>query len=156
MLAQSVSQTRPQHTFKTRTDFVCPRLALEDSPWLEGHEVNGQVVLPGAAYIAMVGEALRQIEDDATYSLRNVRIAAARVLEAGKTVELVTTLKPIIVDASEDSPWYTFTISSHDGTRWTRNCSGEVSKVLFGAPIYLYAQHAIHLETPSTLYLGLC
>jgi acyl transferase domain-containing protein len=100
-------------------------LALEDVAWLEGHEVNGQIVLPGAGYIAMVGEAIRQLEGEATYSLRNVRIAAARVLEAGKTIELVTSLKPIMVDASEDSPWYTFTISSFDGTKWLRNCSGE-------------------------------
>ncbi|KAK4172362.1 putative polyketide synthase [Triangularia setosa] len=100
-------------------------LALEDASWLEGHEVNGQTVLPGAGYIAMIGEALRQLEGETTFSLRNVRIAAARVLEMDKTVELVTTLKPIILDASEDSPWYTFAISSFDGNRWTRNCSGE-------------------------------
>ncbi|KAL9086197.1 MAG: hypothetical protein Q9165_007262 [Trypethelium subeluteriae] len=100
-------------------------LALEDSPWLEGHEINGQIVLPGAGYITMVGEALRQLEDEATYSLRNVRIAAARVLEADKSYELVTGLKPIMLDATEDSPWYSFAISSFDGTRWVRNCVGE-------------------------------
>ncbi|OCK77276.1 putative polyketide synthase [Lepidopterella palustris CBS 459.81] len=123
-------------------------LALEDSAWLEGHEINGQVVLPGAAYIAMVGEALRQLEEESTYSLRNVRIASARVLEAGKTVELVTSLKPIIVDASEDSPWYTFTISSYDGSRWVRNCSGEarastdksISWATAAAPILPFAR----------------
>ena len=102
-------------------------LALEDAPWLAGHEVNGQIVLPAAGYIAMVGEALRQLEleGEATYSLRNVRIASARVLEVDKTIELLTSLKPIMIDTSENSPWYTFTISSFDGTRWVRNCSGE-------------------------------
>ena len=112
--------------FETATE-PCWRkvLALEDVPWLAGHEVNGQIVLPAAGYIAMVGEALRQLEGESTYSLRNVRIAAARVLEVDKTVEIITTLKPIMIDTSENSPWYTFNISSFDGTKWIKNVTGE-------------------------------
>ncbi|KAL2751982.1 hypothetical protein ACRALDRAFT_1045166, partial [Sodiomyces alcalophilus JCM 7366] len=108
-------------------------LALEDVSWLSGHQVNGQVVFPAAGYIAMVGEALEQLlhgattdeSREATYSIKNVRIASARVLEMDKTVELITSLKPIMLDATEATAWYQFTISSFDGTRWARNCFGE-------------------------------
>lgn len=100
-------------------------LTLEDASWLVGHEVNGQIVFPAAGYIAMVGEAIGQLLGDTTFSIRNVHIAAARVLEMDGTVELVTSLKAVMVDASEVSPWYMFTISSWDGTRWTKNCFGE-------------------------------
>ncbi|KUI61191.1 Lovastatin diketide synthase LovF [Cytospora mali] len=101
-------------------------LALEDAAWLAGHEVNGQIVFPAAGYIAMVGEAIQQLTGETSISIRNVRIAAARVLEMDKMVELVTSLKSIMIDASEISPWYEFTVSSWDGTRWSRNCFGEV------------------------------
>ncbi|KAB8228301.1 type I polyketide synthase [Aspergillus alliaceus] len=106
-------------------------LALEDVPWLAGHEVNGLIVLPAAGYIAMVGEALQQLHQatdashEATFSIKNVRIASARILDIDKTIELITSLRPIMLDASEASAWYQFTISSFDGTRWARNCFGE-------------------------------
>ncbi|KAI1361572.1 putative polyketide synthase [Xylaria arbuscula] len=100
-------------------------LQLKNAPWLKGHQINDKVVYPGAAYIGMVGEALRQLTGKTTYSLRNVRIAAARVLEEDKATEFSTTLKPIMIDTSEASPWYMFTISSFDGSQWTTNCSGE-------------------------------
>ncbi|KAF5121795.1 Highly reducing polyketide synthase gloL [Metarhizium anisopliae] len=106
-------------------------LALEDVPWLAGHEVNGQIVLPAAGYIAMVGEALLQLHEvadeshETTFSIKNLHIASARILKMNSTVELITSLKPIMIDASETTAWYQFAISSFDGTRWMRNCFGE-------------------------------
>ncbi|KAI0110540.1 putative polyketide synthase [Hypoxylon sp. NC0597] len=100
-------------------------LNLEDVNWLSGHEIHGKVVLPGAAYIAMIGEAIRQLNRTSTYSLRNVQMTSARVFTDGETVELLTNLTPISIDGSENSPWYTFTISSLTGRRWIKNCSGE-------------------------------
>ncbi|KAI8630110.1 putative polyketide synthase [Xylariaceae sp. FL1651] len=100
-------------------------LHLEDVAWLSGHEVNGKIVFPAAAYIAMVGEALRQLCGETTFTVKNVHITSARVLEADKGIEFITNLKPVMLDASETSSWYTFTISSFDGTRWVSNCSGE-------------------------------
>ena len=100
-------------------------LALEDALWLSGHEVNGQIVFPAAGYVAMVGEALRQLSSKKTYSLKNVRIASALVLEMKKVTEIVTSLKPITMDTSDSSPWYEFTITSFNGTGWARNCHGE-------------------------------
>lgn len=100
-------------------------LALEDALWLTGHELNGQTVFPAAGYVAMIGEALRQLSGESTYSLRNVRIATARILELDRPTEMITSLKPPLIDSTDSSPWYEFTISSFDGTRWVRNCFGE-------------------------------
>ncbi|KOS17128.1 Lovastatin nonaketide synthase [Escovopsis weberi] len=117
------------------------RLELDDLPWLRGHTINGDVVFPAAGYISMVGEALQQLAGtkggcEATFSIRNVRFASARILESNTTVELITSLKPIMLDPSEATPWYSFTIHSFDGTRWVRNCYGEArsSKDMSFAP----------------------
>jgi acyl transferase domain-containing protein/phospholipid N-methyltransferase len=100
-------------------------LALEDVPWLSGHDVCGEIIFPAAGYISMVGEALRQVEGESTYTLRNIQVAAALVLENDKTAELSTSFKPVMLDASEKSSWWTFTVSSFDGTKWVRHCTGE-------------------------------
>ncbi|KAJ3464711.1 hypothetical protein MRS44_009497 [Fusarium solani] len=100
-------------------------MALEDALWLDGHEVNGQVVFPAAGYISMVGEALRQLTGDATFTVRNVRIMSGLVLSSDKPVELVTLLRSTTSGTSDDSEWYEFTITSFDGTAWVRNCHGE-------------------------------
>ncbi|PYI02487.1 polyketide synthase [Aspergillus sclerotiicarbonarius CBS 121057] len=100
-------------------------LSLENVPWLAGHRVSDQMVFPAAGYACMVGEALRQLEGDSTYSLRNVTIASVVVLGTDKTTETLTSLRPVSLDSSEQSPWYAFTISSYDGSQWVRNCYGE-------------------------------
>ena len=111
------------------------KLALEDVPWLAGHQVNGQIVYPAAAYISMIGEAVRQLdnednnegedEGERTFSLKDVSITTGLILDRDKTAELVTRLTPLAQDSSDDTPWYGFSICSHDGTRWVKHCSGE-------------------------------
>jgi acyl transferase domain-containing protein len=49
-------------------------LYLEQVPWLKGHEVNTRVVFPAAAYISMAGEVLRQLENNTSFSIRNMKI----------------------------------------------------------------------------------
>ncbi|KAI1300936.1 putative polyketide synthase [Xylaria venustula] len=111
-------------------------LRLEDVSWLSGHEVNSKVVFPAAGYIAMIGEALRQLHGETTYRVKEVRISSAILLDAESPVEIITSLKHSSRDASEKLPWYTFTVSSHDGTRWTTNCTGEArsSKAEISSP----------------------
>ncbi|PYH92913.1 putative polyketide synthase [Aspergillus ellipticus CBS 707.79] len=113
-------------------------LAMDSVPWLAAHEMDGQTPFPAAGYIAMVGEALRQLEGKTAYSLRQATIASAVVLEADRATELVTSLRPIALDASEKSPWYSFTISCFDGPKWTRNCYGE-ARAAFDSSVSLAA-----------------
>ncbi|KAI9150039.1 LOW QUALITY PROTEIN: Highly reducing polyketide synthase lcsB [Paramyrothecium foliicola] len=101
------------------------KLALDDSPWLQGHQVDGEIVFPGAGYICMVGEAIRQISGEATYSLTNVNITSGLILEYSKVAELVTRLTSISTE-SDEAPVYSFQITSYDGSRWIKHCAGEV------------------------------
>lgn len=124
--------------------------ALEDASWMDGHEINGQIVFPGAGYIAMVGEALRQLTGEATYTLRSVRLASALVVPVDKVVELITTLKPTMVDTSESSSWYEFTIMSFNGTKWSRNCYGD-ARASADKPESLNTPDAEGLDGPRLL-----
>jgi SAM-dependent methyltransferase len=104
------------------------KLRVQDAPWLSDHDILGDIIFPGAAYLGMAGEAVKQLRpghDD--YSLRRVTLASALVLQ-GDPVELVTTLVPVRLTNSIDSDWYSFSISSVNPTTnvWTKHVSGQV------------------------------
>lgn len=101
------------------------KIALDDLPWLQGHEIDNHIIFPGAGYICMVGEAVGQLTGATAYTLNNVSITAGLILELDKLVEIVTRLTPNAVD-SDETPSYSFQITSYDGSRWTKHCSGEV------------------------------
>ncbi|KAL6897583.1 polyketide synthase [Trichoderma evansii] len=101
------------------------KLSLEDTQWLQGHEIDGEIVFPGAGYICMIGDAIRQISGETTFSLKNVSITAGLILEHGKLPEIVTRLTPHNVESDETSS-YSFQITSYNGGRWIKHCSGEV------------------------------
>lgn len=101
-------------------------LHLKNSPWLYDHAVSGDVVFPAAGYIAIVGEAIRQLAELSSFTIRSVTIGAAMLLQGGRPTEVITRLQPHRLTTNLDSSWYEFTILSHDGSQWTRHCSGEV------------------------------
>ncbi|EUC40528.1 hypothetical protein COCMIDRAFT_9620 [Bipolaris oryzae ATCC 44560] len=110
-------------------------LQLENAPWIRDHNVDGDVVFPGAAYIAMAGEACRRQslhdQDDKFlgFSVRNMVIGVALILEENIPVEMVTSLRRWrITDHLESSGWE-FTISSFSGTTWTKHCTGSVEAI---------------------------
>ncbi|RYP07500.1 hypothetical protein DL765_009144 [Monosporascus sp. GIB2] len=102
-------------------------LRLDDVPWICDHKVRGDVVLPAAAYVAMVGEAIRQVSgrDTTGFTLRQVDISAALVLQSSEAAEVVTHLRPVRLTTSLDSDWYEFSIVSYNGTSWVKHCSGQ-------------------------------
>ncbi|RDA91558.1 hypothetical protein CP533_4349 [Ophiocordyceps camponoti-saundersi (nom. inval.)] len=98
------------------------RLATERMPWLLGHKVENQVVFPAAAFVCVVGEALRQLDGHPGFELRNVRFLKAMMLTQDRDLELVTRLRS---PTSTVSGWRDFAISSFDGRKWTIRCTGE-------------------------------
>nr|ALQ33027.1 putative polyketide synthase [Fusarium subglutinans] len=103
-------------------------LSLEDVPWLMDHKLNQDVVFPFSGYVAMAGEAIRQVTHcllGAAYRLRHV--VAHRALLLSDAVEVSTSLRAHHLNDNEDSSWYIFTISSYDGSGWTKHCTGRVS-----------------------------
>ncbi|KAL0936929.1 polyketide synthase [Colletotrichum truncatum] len=103
-------------------------LKLNDVPWLPDHRIKDDIVLPAAAYLAMAGEAVRQVADGPVvdFYLRQVNIKAALVLREAEGAELMTYLAPMRLVSSLDSSWYEFSIVSHNGSGWVEHCNGQV------------------------------
>lgn len=72
----------------------------------------------------MVGEALRQLKAGSAFSMRDVVIENAMVIDA--KVEVMTVLRRAQLTNSQLSDWYNFSISSYSGSAWIRNCWGQV------------------------------
>ncbi|KAJ9133675.1 Thiolase-like protein [Pleurostoma richardsiae] len=102
-------------------------LDLEDEPWLYGHKVRDDIVFPFAGYVAMAGEAVRQVSGVETgYSVRHVVASTALVLGENKPVEVLTTLRRRKLTDSADSEYWDFAISSYSGSAWIKHCEGSV------------------------------
>lgn len=128
-------------------------LHLEDEAWLYDHKIRSDIVFPFAGYVAMAGEAIRQISGTKVgYSLRHVVAHAALVLVDTKPVEMITTLRPHRLTDSDDSEFYEFVISSHSGSSWTKNCEGIVRASTKTIPGSLSAQTLLRKVNPSRWY----
>ncbi|KAI9152296.1 Highly reducing polyketide synthase FUM1 [Paramyrothecium foliicola] len=103
-------------------------LRLHDVPWLRDHVVNRDVILPGAGYVIMACEAMRQVSDNTAkgFHLRNVHFLTAMTLEESKGTEIIFAMRPVKMTTSLDSDWYEFTVSSCNDTSWIKHCMGEV------------------------------
>ncbi|KAK6542003.1 hypothetical protein TWF694_007774 [Orbilia ellipsospora] len=109
-------------------------LRLEETPWLKDHKLGESVVFPGAGYISMVIEAMRQvagltgkphIHTTSNYSIRiqSMNILSALVLPMNPTspIELFTTVRQTQLSHTTNSKeWMNFTIVSvYKGTSTT-------------------------------------
>ncbi|MCJ1385150.1 hypothetical protein MMC17_008269 [Xylographa soralifera] len=101
-------------------------LRLDNAPWIQDHEIAHDILFPGAAYIAMVGEAVRQLTDLDDYTVRDVNLVSALVLHEGKSVEVNTHLRKARLTTTLDSQWFEFSITSLSSTGWTKHCVGQV------------------------------
>ncbi|KAH6869068.1 KR domain-containing protein [Thelonectria olida] len=108
-------------------------LFLDHVPWVRDHNIKGDVIFPCAGYIGMVGEASRQMHlsgpgnpEYGGFAMRNVVVGSAMVLNENKGMEIVTSLKKVSLTESLESNWWEFVVSSHNGTSWTKHCTGQV------------------------------
>ncbi|KAI1125429.1 hypothetical protein F5Y10DRAFT_284293 [Nemania abortiva] len=115
-------------------------LRVDNVPWLRDHVIGGDIVFPGAAYISMAGEAIRQIvahsgnqdgnsQAISDFTLRNFSPRAALVIHEQNSTEIIFNLRPLRLTDSLDSEWYEFAIMSYKGGAagsWTKNCVGNV------------------------------
>ncbi|VUC30496.1 unnamed protein product [Clonostachys rosea] len=103
-------------------------LKVGEIPWLREHMVAKDIILPGAAYMIMACEAMRQFTNDASqgFSLRNVSLTTAMVLQESTPNETIFSLRPVKLTKSLDSVWHEFTVSSYNGTTWIQHCTGQV------------------------------
>ncbi|KAK6196628.1 putative secondary metabolism biosynthetic enzyme [Pestalotiopsis sp. IQ-011] len=104
---------------------------LQDVPWVNDHKFGGDVVFPFAAYIAIAGEAVKQVSGVSEgFSIRNIIVSAALVFSDSKSSEILTTFKPCrITDSLKSQWWWEFTVASYNNQTWTQHCTGEVRPI---------------------------
>ncbi|MCJ1245405.1 hypothetical protein MMC30_002609 [Trapelia coarctata] len=105
-------------------------VSVENLPWLAEHVIDGLVIFPGAGYICMAIEAVRQATSDSTslhsilnFFLKDVSFLKSLVVPpAPLKVEIQLTLK-----VSRTTPWHEFRVFalSQDGV-WYEHCNGLV------------------------------
>jgi acyl transferase domain-containing protein len=118
-------------------------LDLNQVPWVSDHVVAGNIIFPGAGYVALVGEAIRQLSNSTSFTIRNFSLEAAMGLRSGQPNEIITRLHPLESQTKHQQPisWYHFTVSSFDGDKWYNHCTGEVrggqnpNQHLFGSKV---------------------
>ncbi|KAL9618288.1 MAG: hypothetical protein Q9160_006999 [Pyrenula sp. 1 TL-2023] len=104
-------------------------IRVANVPWLKDHCVGNDIVFPAAGYISMAGEAANQLgnlTNSHDYTVKEVELRQALVLQTEGSKEMVTTLRPQRLTVTLDSEWYEFDIVSYDGSSWSKHCSGLV------------------------------
>lgn len=101
-------------------------LRLDDVSWMRDHNISGDTIFAGAGYVAMAGEAVRQLSSCNDFTVREVNITNALVLHEHQAYEILTHFKQRRLTNSLDSIWYDFEISSLDGDRWTKHAFGQI------------------------------
>ncbi|KAI8933464.1 hypothetical protein NX059_009202 [Plenodomus lindquistii] len=108
-------------------------LFLEHEPWLADHRVGADVVFPFMGFLSMAGEAVRQLSDApfTGYEVQKASVNTALVIpDVGEAKEVVTSLQRRTIPNLDDNyPWYDFTVSSWNGSGWTKHAQGRVRAI---------------------------
>ncbi|KAF2753079.1 putative polyketide synthase [Pseudovirgaria hyperparasitica] len=104
-----------------------------DIPWVRDHEVQSNIVYPGAGCIAMAIEAMRQLSLDegktiTGYNLRDIQITRALVIpDTPEGIEVQLTLSAPD-DKALMGDWRNFHVySALSNGEWAENCSGYIA-----------------------------
>ncbi|KAI0185566.1 acyl transferase domain-containing protein [Xylaria flabelliformis] len=110
-------------------------LHIQNVPWMRDHRVGDNIVFPFTGYLSIVGEAIRQVSgEELGYSVRDISVDIAMVVDEGSTTEVVTTFRPHYLSKSQESSWWDFTITSFNNHVWTRHCKGQVRSLASALP----------------------
>ncbi|KAF4632900.1 hypothetical protein G7Y89_g5221 [Cudoniella acicularis] len=103
-------------------------LHLDNVPWIGDHKINDDIVFPFSAYVAMAAEGIQQISGIQLDSVgfRKTAVGTALLLNEDTPTELVTAFHRQQLTKELESEWWEFTISSHNGSVWTKHCTGAV------------------------------
>jgi acyl transferase domain-containing protein len=102
-------------------------LHIDNTPWLRDHKVRKDIVFPLAGYIAMAAEGARQLSPiQEGVELRNIIVTTALVLREEDPTELITNFRRHRLTNAQESTWWEFVVSSHNGHAWTKHCFGQI------------------------------
>jgi acyl transferase domain-containing protein/NADPH:quinone reductase-like Zn-dependent oxidoreductase/SAM-dependent methyltransferase len=117
-------------------------LRTGDSPWVADHAIQSNAVYPGAGYICLAIEAIRQLtvikskgssadtlKDVSGYRLRDIDISQALVVpDHSDGIEVQTLLRPVSDKDIGTRGWMHFEVFSITGdNKWTQHAKGLVS-----------------------------
>ncbi|RGP76705.1 polyketide synthase [Fusarium longipes] len=111
------------------------KVSIEDAPWLVDHQVNGIVTLSFTTGIAMVTEALMQVQEETkevdwtnhSFELEDFVFSNSIILPDESAIDLFLTLIPRNDNTRSEETWYDFTISSLRGDVDIRHCHGKAA-----------------------------
>lgn len=110
-------------------------LRQKDVPWLSHHCLGGEVMLPGAAYLALAIEAITQLNEEEmsprhikSYVIRDVVFASATVIPDNEEgTETLFRLQPLIANSSNSCYlWYEFSASCCAYGSWNETARGKI------------------------------
>lgn len=104
------------------------RLSESDNAWLRDHVVQGNILYPGAGFVCLAIEGMKQLAEGSVsaYSLRDVEFFQALVIpDTAEGIEVQTVLRPVNDKAIGTRGWKQFDISSvtADG-QWLQHAKG--------------------------------
>lgn len=146
-------------------------ISLKALPWLQDHVVEGFVIFPGAGYVTMVTEAMKQLlwlrktpGRVTHFNMRDVAFKESVVINGSEDsatyqgsdsdeVELQLTLSP--ARQHNGSPWECFRVLSHDSKKntWTEHCTGFVAVETEAAADEVEGTREQHLSTEAATEL---
>ncbi|KAF4445362.1 putative polyketide synthase [Fusarium austroafricanum] len=110
------------------------KVSIEDAPWLVDHQVNGIVTFSFTTGIAMVVEALMQVQEETkkvdwanlSFEFEDFVFSNSIILPDESHIDLFLTLIPT-TDNTGDETWYDFTVSSLRGDVDIRHFHGKAA-----------------------------
>ncbi|KAI1421079.1 hypothetical protein F5Y12DRAFT_790457 [Xylaria sp. FL1777] len=116
---------------------------VTDLPWLRDHVVQGNILYPGAGFVCLAIEAMKQqaefsdkMSDISGYRLRDVDILQALVVpDTAEGIEIQTCLRQAGDKIMATSGWMHFSVFSvTSDNRWTQHAQGLISYELASSP----------------------
>ncbi|KAJ4195592.1 Highly reducing polyketide synthase gpy1 [Fusarium falciforme] len=140
------------------------KVSIEDAPWLVDHQVNGIVTFSFTTGIAMVVEAMMQVQEETkeidwatrSFEFEDFVFSNSIILPDESPIDLFLTLIPENDNARSDETWYDFTISSLRGDVDIRHCHGKAAVLETGkddgALLRRTSWHHMPLKVPLKSY----
>nr|CAG8993141.1 Highly reducing polyketide synthase [Penicillium sclerotiorum] len=133
---------------------------ISESPWLRDHVVQGNILYPGAGYISLAIEAMKQVaagENETPVSgfkLRNIEIHQALVVpDNSEGIEVQTILRSVNDKTIGARGWKEFeVVSVTTDSRWTPHAKGNEADSLNHLQL-ITADFSTHDDTPTPSFL---
>ncbi|KAK5987019.1 Highly reducing polyketide synthase gloL [Cladobotryum mycophilum] len=121
---------------------------LYNVPWIADHKLADDVLFPLAGFVAMMGEAIRQITGSGRYSLQNLMMKSGMLIPEADAIEIMTTMRPARLTEVTNSSWYDISVYSFNGSVWVQHC---VAQGKGGENKYLVPLKKIAISNPSQI-----